>query len=233
MIIAIIPARGGSKRIKNKNIKNFLSKPILYWTLKTLKKSNLFYKIIISTDNFKIKKIALKLGVDEVINRPKDLSDDITPTKPVIEHAIENIKFKGNRKVKFVCCVYPCNPFLNSSDLIKSFKILKKKSRNFVFPVTEYSHPIQRAFKLKKNKKLIFFDKRNELARTQDLTSSFHDAGQFYWGTKKNWLSKNKMHSNSLGFTISKWRSVDIDNEDDWKKAELLFKLLTRYKKKY
>ena len=89
MIIAIIPARGGSKRIKNKNIKNFFSKPILYWTLKTLKKSNLFDRIIVSTDNVKIKNKSLELGVDEIINRPKNLSDDITPTKPVIKHAIK------------------------------------------------------------------------------------------------------------------------------------------------
>ena len=163
MIIAIIPARGGSKRIKNKNIKNFLSKPILYWTLKTLKKSNLFYKIIISTDNFKIKKIALKLGVDEVINRPKDLSDDITPTKPVIEHAIENTKFKGNRKVKFVCCVYPCNPFLNSSDLIKSFKILKKNLVILFFLLQNIHIQFKEPLSLKKTKNLFFLIKEMSL----------------------------------------------------------------------
>ena len=229
MIIAIIPARGGSKRIKNKNIKNFLSKPILYWTLKSLQKSNLFNRIIVSTDNLNIKNISLKLGVDEIIDRPKNLSDDITPTKPVIEHAIKNMKFKDHKKVKFICCVYPCNPFLNSNDLKNSFKMLKKNLKNFVFPITEYPHPIQRAFKLKKDNKLIFFNKKNELTRTQDLIKSFHDAGQFYWGTKNNWLSKNKMHSNSLGYIISKWRSVDIDNNEDWKKAELLFKLLINY----
>jgi len=229
MIIAIIPARGGSKRIKNKNIKNFLSKPILYWTLKALQKSNLFNRIIVSTDSLKIKKMCLKLGVDEIIDRPKDLSDDITPTKPVIEHAIKNMEFKDHKKIKFICCIYPCNPFLSPNDLKNSFKMLKKNLKNFVFPVTEYPHPIQRAFKFKKNNKLIFFNKKNELTRTQDLVKSFHDAGQFYWGTKNNWLSKNKMHSNSLGYIISKWRSVDIDNNEDWEKAELLFKLLINY----
>ena len=231
MKIAIIPARGGSKRIKNKNIKKFLSKPILYWTIKVLKKSNLFNRIIVSTDSLNIKNISLKLGVDEIIDRPKNLSDDITPTKPVIEHAIKNMKFKDYKKVKFICCIYPCNPFLNSNDLKNSFNILKKNLKNFVFPVTEYPHPIQRAFKLKKNNKLIFFNKKDELTRTQDLIKSFHDAGQFYWGTKNNWLSKKKIHSNSFGYIISKWRSVDIDNNEDWKKAELLFKLLINYEK--
>ena len=226
MIIAIIPARGGSKRIKNKNIKNFFSKPILYLTLKTLKKSNLFDRIIVSTDNAKIKKKSLELGVDEIINRPKNLSDDTTPTKPVIKHAIKKMKFKNKEKVKFICCVYSCNPFLNSRDLKKSLKILKKNSQNFVFPVTEYPHPIQRALKLKENNKLVFFNKKNELKKTQDFIKSFHDVGQFYWGTKDNWLSKNKIHSCSIGLVISKWRSVDIDTNDDWKKAELLFKTL-------
>ena len=231
MIIAIIPARGGSKRIKNKNIKNFLSKPILYWTLKALKKSNLFNRIIVSTDSLKIKKMCLKLGVDEIIDRPKDLSDDITPTKPVIEHAIKNMKFKDHKKIKFICCIYPCNPFLSPNDLKNSFKILKKNLKNFVFPVTEYPHPIQRAFKFKDDNKIVFFDRKNEFKRTQDLIKSFHDAGQFYWGTKNSWLSKKQMHSSSLGYIISKWRSVDIDNNEDWKKAELLFKLLMNYGK--
>ena len=109
--------------------------------------------------------------------------------------------------------------------------MLKKNLKKFVFPVTEYPHPIQRAFKFKKNNKVIFFNKKNEFIRTQDLIKSFHDAGQFYWGTKNSWLSKNQMHSSSLGYIISKWRSVDIDNNEDWKKAELLFKLLINYGK--
>ena len=229
MIIAIIPARGGSQRIKKKNIKKFFSKPILYWTIKILKKSKLFDKIIVSTDNFEIKKISYQLGCDEVINRPKKLSDNITGTKPVIEHAIKTLENKY--KIKYVCCVYPCNPFLSINDLKKSLQILKKNIKNFIFPVTEYPHPVQRAFQLKKNNKVVFFDKKNELKRTQDLIKSFHDVGQFYWGTKNNWLSKKKLHSDSVGLPISKWRSVDIDNLDDWKKAELLFTIYKKYGK--
>jgi pseudaminic acid cytidylyltransferase len=229
MIIAIIPARGGSQRIKRKNIKKFFSKPILYWTIKILKKSNLFDKIIVSTDDLQIKKISQQLGINQIIDRPKNLSDNITATKPVIEHAIKTLSYKD--KIKYVCCVYPCNPFLNIKDLKKCFKILKKNLQNFIFPITEYPHPIQRAFKLKENNKIIFFEKKNELKRTQDLIKSFHDAGQFYWGEKNNWLSKKKLHSSSIGLPISKWRSVDIDNKDDWKKAELLFKMYKKYEK--
>ena len=152
------------------------------------------------------------------------MADNYTPTKPVIEHAIRTLKKKF--KIKYACCVYPCNPFLNSLDLKKSFKILKKNKNNFVFPITEYTHPIQRAFKLAKKNKLIFFTKKHELTRTQDLVKSYHDVGQFYWGSVSNWLSKKKMHSNGIGLPIPKWRVVDIDNLQDWKRAELLFKVL-------
>ena len=221
---AIIPARGGSQRIKKKNIKEFYSKPILYWTIKALKRSKLFSKIVLTTDDSKIAKIARQLGVDHIISRPSNLADNYTPTKPVIEHAVRALKKKF--KIKYACCVYPCNPFLNSLDLKKSFKVLKKNKNNFVFPITEYTHPIQRAFKLAKKSKLIFFTKKHELTRTQDLVKSYHDVGQFYWGSVSNWLSNKKMHSNSIGLPIPKWRVVDIDNLQDWKRAELLFKVL-------
>ena len=224
MIFAIIPARGGSQRIKKKNIKKFYLKPILYWTIKALKQSKLFSKIVLTTDDNQIKKTAEQLGFDYIISRPSDLADNYTPTKPVIEHAIRTLKKKF--KIKYACCVYPCNPFLNSLDLKKSFKILKKNKNNFVFPITEYTHPIQRAFKLANKNKLIFFTKKHELTRTQDLVKSYHDVGQFYWGSVSNWLSKKKMHSNGIGLPIPKWRVVDIDNLQDWKRAELLFKVL-------
>jgi pseudaminic acid cytidylyltransferase len=224
MIFAIIPARGGSQRIKKKNIKKFYSKPILYWTIKALKQSRLFSKIILTTDDNQIKKTGEQLGFDYIISRPSNLADNYTPTKPVVEHAIRVLKKKF--KIKYACCVYPCNPFLNSLDLKKSFNILKKNKNKFVFPITEYMHPVQRAFKLAKKNILIFFSKKYELTRTQDLVKSYHDAGQFYWGSVNNWLSKKKMHSNGIGLPIPKWRVVDIDNLQDWKRAELLFKIL-------
>ena len=224
MIFAIIPARGGSQRIKKKNIKIFYSKPILYWTIKALKQSKLFSKIVLTTDDNQIKKIGEQLGVDYVISRPANLADNYTSTKVVIEHAIKVLKAKF--KIKYVCCAYPCNPFLNFLDLKKSFAILKKNKRKFVFPVTEYPHPIQRAFKLATKNKLIFFKKKHYLTRTQDLVKSYHDAGQFYLGTVTNWLSKKKLHLNCIGLPIPKWRVVDIDNLQDWKRAELLFKVL-------
>jgi pseudaminic acid cytidylyltransferase len=223
MIFAIIPARGGSQRIKKKNIRTFYSKPILYWTIKALKQSKLFSKIVLTTDNNQIKKIGDQLGFDYIISRPKNLANNYTPTKPVIEHAIRVLR--KNFKIKYICCVYPCNPFLNSLDLKKSFKILKKNKKKFIFPITEYTHPIQRAFRCAKKNKLIFFSKKHELTRTQDLVKSYHDAGQFYWGSVRNWLSKRRLLSNGIGLKIPKWRVVDIDNLQDLKRAVLLFRV--------
>ena len=223
MIVAIIPARGGSKRIKNKNIKKFYSKPILYWTLKALKKSKLFSKIVLTTDNYQIKILAKKLGIDCIISRPDYLADDYTGTKPVIEHAIVNLREKF--KIKYVCCVYPCNPLLETSDLKESFRILKNNDDNFVLPVAQFQRPIQRAFKLGIENKIIFFNKKNQLKRTQDLVKYYYDAGQFYWGSVNSWLSKKEILSNAIGLILPESRSVDIDNVDDWNLAKLKFKI--------
>ena len=230
MIFAIIPARGGSQRIKKKNIKNFFSKPILYWTIRVLKQSRLFSKIVLTTDDNQIKKAGERLGFDHIILRPKNLADNYTSTKPVIQHAIKILKAKF--KIKHVCCIYPCNPFLDFVDLNKSFKILKKNKEKFILPVAEYAHPIQRAIRLDVKKNIIFFKKKYELTRTQDLAKSYHDAGQFYWGSVNNWLSKKRIHSNAIGLPIPKWRAVDIDNLQDWKRAELLFKVTRISRKK-
>ncbi len=227
--IAIIPARGGSKRIRKKNIKKFCSQPILYWTLKVLKESKLFAQIVLTTDDKEINTVGKKLGFDYIISRPQSLADDFTSTKPVIEHAIKILLKKF--KIDYICCAYPCSPFINLYDLKNSLAILKKNTNNFVFPITDYAHPIQRAFKLNKNNKVEFLKKKNELKRTQDLKKSYHDVGQFYWGTVANWLKKKNIYSDAIGFKIPNWRSVDIDSLDDWKRSELLFKILKNSKK--
>lgn len=224
MNFAIIPARIGSKRIRNKNIKIFNSKPMLFWVYKELKKSKIFDKIIVTTDSKKISKVAKRVGFKNIIYRPKKLANDYCPIKPVIRNAISQLKI--NEIADNVCCVFPCNPFLLSQDLKKTFKILKKNTNEFIYPVVKYSHPIQRSFFLKKKNK-IFFSKKNLFKkRTQDLKNYYHDSGQFYWGTCKNWMSKKNFIDKAIGYEIPQWRSVDIDNISDWKKAELLFKVL-------
>jgi N-acylneuraminate cytidylyltransferase len=227
MKIAIIPARIGSKRIKKKNIKLFFSKPMIIWVIEKLKKSNFFDEIIVSSDSDNILNIVKKKGCSLTIKRPKSLSGDKIGIQPVIEHAIQKIK-KNNYNFKHVCCIYPCNPFLNINDLKRSFKIFKNNKKKFIFSIAQYSHPIERAIKLKKDFSTISCFKKNFNKRTQDLRKSYYDAGQFCWGTTKLWESKKNIHNFGLGFEIPFWRVVDIDTKDDWKRAELLFKILNK-----
>ena len=127
----------------------------------------------------------------------------------------------------YICCVYPCAVFLNINDLKKSLRISSKYKSKFVYPVARYNHPINRALKMNKNNFLEFIDKKiDENKRTQDFTNTYHDAGQFYWGSKKAWLKNKSIHSNAIGYEIPNYRVVDIDNKSDWIKAELLFKKL-------
>jgi pseudaminic acid cytidylyltransferase len=230
MNIAIIPARGGSKRIKNKNVKIFNKKPIIELTYKILKKSKIFNLIILSSDSPKICKLGKKIGFDFILLRNKNLAKDTTDTKSVIKQVIIDLSKKI--KVKNVCCVYPCNPFLQINDLKNCLKILKKNNNKFIFPVTNYSHPIDRAFRLNKSDEIKFFKKENANKNTQTFKESYHDAGQFYWGKKNTWLKNIFLHTNGIGYKIPNFRVVDIDNLNDWKKAEIIYKGLKISKKK-
>ncbi len=178
MKIAIIPARSGSKRIKNKNIIKFRGKPLISYTIKNLIKANLFDLIIVSTDSKKIQNISIKSGAKILFTRPKYLSDDFTSTSDVINHSIRFLKDKGFQ-MKYVCCVYPTSIMLNEKDITQSFNKLKLNNLDYVFSVTDYGHPPQRGFYLKKNK-IQLIQKKYFKKRTQDLPKMYHDAGQFY-----------------------------------------------------
>jgi pseudaminic acid cytidylyltransferase len=219
MTICIIPARSGSKRIKNKNIKNFLSEPMISITLKKLKKSKIFKKIIVTSDSDKILRIAKTYGADILIKRAKYLSDDNTATVPVIVDAIKKL----DNQIIFdsVCCVYPCNPFLNVEDLKIAINLLIKSNNYFIFPISKYSHPIQRALYINKNYEVNFKKKKFSKSRTQDLKDFFFDAGQFYLAKKETWLTKYKIFR---GIIIPSWRCHDIDTPEDWLRAEILYK---------
>jgi pseudaminic acid cytidylyltransferase len=220
--IAIFPARIGSKRIKEKNIKIFCGKPILQLTYEIVKKSKIFDKIVLSSDSNKILTLGKKIGFDILIKRSKELSDDYTGTVSVIKHAINYLS--GNFKIKNVCCVYPCNPLLFITDLKKAYSILKKK--NFIFPITSYSHPIERSFYYNNLNNKIIFSNRNYFSnmRTQDIKKRFHDVGQFYLSSAKTWLDIKK--AIFKGVNIPRWRAIDIDNTEDWKRAEIIFRYL-------
>ena len=218
MKIAIIPARGGSKRIPRKNVKDFAGKPMIAWTINVAKESKLFDHVVVSTEDEEISRIATALGAEAPFKRPPNLADDHTPTVPVVAHAVRTCKSLG-WNLDYVCCLYPCAPFIIVQDLVTAYKLMVKRKANFVYPVTEYPHPVQRALRRLPDGKMEFYAPQFELTRTQDLEPSYHDTGQFYWGTASAWLDEKKMHTDGLGMPIPKWRAVDIDTEDDWIRA--------------
>jgi len=222
MIVAIIPARGGSKRIPRKNIKEFNGKPMIAWAIEEAKNSKLFDYIVVSTDDNEIKNISEQYGAIVPFIRPENISDDETPTVPVISHAVKEID-SLYKQVDYACCIYPCSPLIKASDLEKSFNLLKSSGENFVYPVVEYPHSIFRSMRQSIDGKMQFIYPEYELTRTQDLEETFHDAGQFYWGKADAWRQLKKMHSDGIGMKIPSYRVVDIDTEDDWKRAELYF----------
>ncbi|MBO8217660.1 pseudaminic acid cytidylyltransferase [Prochlorococcus marinus] len=222
MNLLIIPARGGSKRIPRKNIKNFKGKPIIEWAITESMKLNLFDKFIVSTDDEEIAEISAKAGFEIPFLRPKNLADDYTSTRDVVIHAIN---FFNEKNVEFekVCCLYPTTPLLDAEDISNAFQILKKSQKNvYVFSASIYSHPIQRSFFIEKNGLSKMFFPESFCERTQDLKSAFHDAGQFYIASAKTWLNNKNIFENGLPYILPQSKSIDIDTLDDWKLAELM-----------
>ena len=230
MRVAIIPARGGSKRIPKKNIKIFCGKPIIGWTINILKKSKIFDKIIVSTDDKKISKVAMKYGAEVPFLRPYKLANDKASTEDAVVHAIKWLQKKG-LKLSEVCCVYPTVPFLQIKDIKKSLKDLISGRWEYVFAGTTFEYTIFRSFKKNKNGKIKTIFPGKIKKRSQDLEPTYHDAGQFYWGASKTWLKKKRIFDkNSKMNLLPRWRVQDIDNINDWKKAEIIFRLLKKKK---
>ncbi|MBW2962888.1 pseudaminic acid cytidylyltransferase [Mesonia aestuariivivens] len=221
--LCIIPARGGSKRIPRKNIKDFLGKPIIAYSIETAIKSGLFDEVMVSTDDEEIAEIAKKYGARVPFLRSKEKANDVATTFDVIEEVLLNYK---KERISFdnACCIYPCAPFVTSSRLTESFKMLS--NYDTVFPVVKYGFPIQRALKMENQQKILFIQPEYSLARSQDLSDSYHDAGQFYWFKPEILLqSKTLMTDNTGGIELSELEVQDIDNRVDWKLAELKYKL--------
>ena len=195
MNLCVIPARGGSKRIPKKNIKRFHGKPMICWSIETALKSGLFDAVVVSTDNKKIAQVAKKAGAEAPFLRPRELSNDHATTLPVIAHAIRWWE-KNRGKVDLVCCLYATAPFLKIEFLQKGLNVLKKKPEaEFAFGVTSFAFTIFRAIKISKIGYVKMFWPENELIRSQDLPEVWHDAGQFYWGTKKAFLKNRGVFS--------------------------------------
>lgn len=219
MNIAIIPARGGSRRIPRKNIKEFCGKPMVAYAISAALRSGLFEHVVVSTDDAEIAEIAKKWGAETPFVRPAKLASDYTETVPVIAHAIETCRDLG-WKFSQVCCIYPCVPFIQIEDLSGALEILNKSQEDYCFSVTEYPSAIQRALKQLITGKMQPFYPEFELSRTQDLEPAFYDAGQFYWGKAHAWLTNSKIYGSSAGYRIPNWRVVDIDTMEDWERAK-------------
>lgn len=227
MKLCVIPARGGSKRIPRKNIRIFCGKPMIAWAIDCAIQSRLFDKIIVSTDDESIADVARDAGAETPFLRPAALADDLTPTVPVIAHAVEACEKIGWR-IEYACCIYPCVPFLEISDLEQAFELMQNNNAFFSYPVTDYSHPIQRAMRRLPSGQMQFLQPEHEIARTQDLERMYHDTGQFYWGKASAWKAHMKMHTAGIGLVVPNWRVVDIDNEEDWIRGELLYQVVNR-----
>jgi len=214
MKIAIIPARAGSKRIKNKNIINIFGKPMIQRTIEILLKSKLFDMIIVSSDSKKIQNISRKAGAKVLFTRPKNLANDFVGTFEVINHAINHL-MSINILPQYVCCVYPTSIMLKPSDIKNSYKKIREKNCDFALSVTDYGHPPQRGFYLKNNS-LRVLNKKFYKQRTQDLDKIYHDAGQFYWGKTSSWLKNKFMFSKKcFGLILPRHRAIDIDDKED------------------
>jgi len=226
MKLAVIPARGGSKRIPGKNVKLFGGKPMIAGSIEAVQRTGLFDRIVVSTDDKEIASIARKYGADVPFVRPAELSDDHTSTAPVIAHAIEWHLKQDFHPIE-ICCIYATAPFLRSEDIILGQKTLNQSDVDFAFSATSYAFPIQRAFKLREDGRIEMFEPSQFQVRSQDLPEAFHDAGQFYWGTRDAWLSgKPIFGSKSAPVFLPRYRVQDIDTPEDWEQAELMMKVL-------
>lgn len=226
MRVAIIPARGGSKRIPRKNIKSFAGLPIIAYSIKTAQKSGLFEKIIVSTDDEEIANIARSYGAETPFLRPKELSDDHTATIPVIAHAIQTLQDQGY-VIEAACCIYATAPFARFEDINRAYEALVNRQKSYAFPVTTFPFPIFRGVKRDDAGNIEMFWPEHFSTRSQDLPEAYHDVGQFYWGTGEAWLEGRAIFSDAATTIVLPRHLVqDIDTPEDWIRAELMYKVL-------
>jgi pseudaminic acid cytidylyltransferase len=227
MKVAIIPARGGSKRIPRKNIKTFCGKPMIAWSIEAAKNSNLFDMIIVSTDDVEIADVSKQYGADVPFVRPTLLSDDYAGTTEVVAHAVHWMMGQGC-KISSVCCIYATAPFVQIDDIKLGHDMLNRGDWEYAFSVTDFSAPIFRAFKQTSKLGVEMFFPEYFDTRSQDLPVALQDAGQFYWGKPSAWLENKRIFDHhSIPIVIPRWRVQDIDTQSDWLRAELMHAEMT------
>ena len=226
-VLAIIPARGGSKRIPRKNIKNFCGQPIIKYSIDTALKSKCFEEVMVSTDDKEIAKIAESLDAKVPFLRSEENSNDYAGTADVIAEVLNAYK-KLNKHFEYFCCIYPTAPFITAKKLYDSFEILKKSGADAVIPVVKFNYPIQRGLKIENNK-LEIICPENYKKRSQDLMQTYHDCGQFYWIKTESFLKQKTLFTkNTIPFEINETEVQDIDTEEDWKIAEFKYEYLKK-----
>lgn len=224
--VAIIPARGSSKRIPRKNVKDFCGKPMIAWSIEAAKASGCFDQIIVSTDDDEIAKVAREWGATVPFMRPAELSDDFTGTLPVIRHAVEWLN-QHDMPVEYACCLYATAPFVLAEDLKRGLQLIKDSGSSYAFSVTSYAFPIQRAIRITGSGRVAMFNPEHFQTRSQDLGEAWHDAGQFYWGTTKAWCEERAIFGEaSVPVKLPRHRVQDIDTPEDWNRAEWLFRAM-------
>ncbi len=222
--VAIIPARGGSKRIPRKNIRTFVGKPIIAYSIEAALQSALFDRVIVSTDDEEIAAVAQNFGAEIPFLRPKAIADDYCGTNDVVKHCLQWLETNGT-PAQYACCIYATAPFVQAAFLREGFDKLVESEKSFAFSVTSFPYPIQRALKINHQGAVEAFYPENILVRSQDLEESYHDAGQFYWGKAEAFIDDVvTFSSESIPVILPRYLVQDIDTGEDWKRAELMYK---------
>jgi len=225
MNIAIIPARGGSKRIPRKNVKHFLGKPIIAYSIEAALNSGLFDRVIVSTDDKDIARISKEYGAEVPFIRPKELSDDFTGTNVVVKHAVQFL-LSQNVTIDHVCCIYATAPLIKNRYLKEGLNRLRGSKKMFAFSVARFDFPVQRSIKILGDKIYALYPEYSN-SRSQDLDEAYHDAGQFYWGKTDAFLQDEPLFSKkSIPIILPRYLVQDIDTMEDWKQAELLYQII-------
>ena len=226
MRLAVIPARGGSKRIPRKNIRLFCGQPMIAWSIAAALKSGCFDRIIVSTDDAEIAAVARRHGADVPFLRPAHLADDHTTTLPVVAHAIAWQQQHGVAASQ-ACCIYATAPFVQAADLQRGLGLLTSSGCDYALSVTSFPFPVQRAIRIGPAGRLVMVQPEHLNTRSQDLPETYHDAGQFYWGQAAAWMAGRAIFSaRAAPIILPRHRVQDIDSAEDWVRAEWLFKAM-------
>lgn len=226
MNIALIPARGGSKRIPRKNIRHFRGRPMIAWSIEAAHAACCFDRILVSTDDEEIAAVARSHGAEVPFLRPAHLADDQTTTQAVVLHVVQWCEQQGLAP-QAVCCLYATAPFVKPADLVEAWQLLEQApAGSFVFTATSFPFPIQRAIRIDAAGRSTMFHPEHFNTRSQDLEEAYHDAGQFYWAHPEAWATSLNLFENCRPLILPRWRVQDIDTEEDWIRAELLHQLL-------